>query len=155
MSAKNGAILWRLGGKSSNFKLQGFKFSSQHDVRVVKENGDLLTLSMFDNAYNTFTDPQGDSSGKIIEVNLAKKTARLLQQFNPPHAQAGLKSGDGGSVQVLPKGNVFVGWGSNPLVTEYTADGKLVYSALFGGLGSSASSYRAFKGPYTGITFVH
>lgn len=158
VSAKDGSILWRLGGKSSNFKLQGFKFSFQHDVRVVKESGDLLTLSLFDNEYNTFSDPQENSSGKIIEVNLAKKTARLLQQFDPP--QTGIQpeasqSGDGGSVQVLPNGNVFIGWGSLPIVTEHTSNGKLVYSAHFGVVGSSASSYRAYKGPYNGITFVH
>ncbi|KAL9004590.1 MAG: hypothetical protein Q9188_002599 [Gyalolechia gomerana] len=150
VSGKDGSIVWRLGGKASNFKLKGFTFSSQHDVRVLKDKGGVLTLSLFDNAYNTFTDPQGESSGKIIELNTARKTARLLQQYNPP--QSGFQSGDGGSVQVLPTGNVFIGWGSLPYVTEHTADGQLVYSAFFGAIGSSASSYRAFKAPFTGIT---
>lgn len=139
--------MWRLGGKASTFKLKGFKFSSQHDVRVVNDDGKIVTLSMFDNAYNTFTPPQGDSSGKIIELNIAKRTARLLHQYDPP--QAGFQSGDGGSLMLLPKGNVFIGWGSTPFVTEHTADGRLVYSAHFGVIGSSASSYRAFKGPFT------
>ncbi|KAL9029356.1 MAG: hypothetical protein Q9196_002402, partial [Gyalolechia fulgens] len=150
VSGIDGSIVWRLGGKASDFRLEGFTFSSQHDVRVVKDRGDVLTLSLFDNAYNTFTPPQGESSGKIIELDTARKTARLLRQYNPP--QAGFQSGDGGSVQVLAKGNVFIGWGSIPYVTEYTADGKLVYSAYFGVVGSSASSYRAFKAPFAGIT---
>ncbi|KAI4202183.1 MAG: hypothetical protein LQ346_002035 [Caloplaca aetnensis] len=147
VSSKDGSIMWRLGGKASTFKLKGFKFSSQHDVRVVNDDGKIVTLSMFDNAYNTFTPPQGDSSGKIIELNIAKRTARLLHQYDPP--QAGFQSGDGGSLMLLPKGNVFIGWGSTPFVTEHTADGRLVYSAHFGVIGSSASSYRAFKGPFT------
>lgn len=153
VSGKDGSIVWRLGGKASDFFLEGFKFSSQHDVRVVQDDGDTITLSMFDNAYNTFTAPQGDSSGKIILLNASTKIVRLLHQYNPP--QTGFQSGDGGSLVVLPKGNVFVGWGSIPYVTEYTADGELVYSAHFGGIGSSASSYRAFKAPFTGITPVH
>lgn len=109
-----------------------------------------MTLSFFDNAYNTFTPPQGDSSGKIVQLNRTTEEARLVHQYNPP--QAGFQSGDGGSVQILPQGNVFIGWGSVPYVTEHTADGELVYAAYFGTIGSSASSYRAFKAPYNGIT---
>ncbi|KAL8719042.1 MAG: hypothetical protein Q9225_003899 [Loekoesia sp. 1 TL-2023] len=150
VSGKDGSTVWRLGGKASDFRLNGFTFSSQHDVRVVSDNGNTLTLSLFDNAYNTFTPPHGDPSGKIIELNAAAKTARLVHQYNPP--QAGLQCGNGGSLLVLPKGNVFIGWGSIPYVTEYTADGQLIYSAHFGGIGSSASSYRAFKAPFTGVT---
>ncbi|KAL8841772.1 MAG: hypothetical protein Q9170_000805 [Blastenia crenularia] len=146
VSGKDGSIMWRLGGKASDFKLQGFTFSSQHDVRVIHDNGASLTLSLFDNAYNTFTPPQGDPSGKIIQVNSTSKKARLLNQYNAP--QSGFQCGDGGSVLLLPKGNVFIGWGSCPYVTEHTPDGQLIYSAHFGTLGSSASSYRAFKAPF-------
>ncbi|KAI4105138.1 MAG: hypothetical protein L6R37_002857 [Teloschistes peruensis] len=150
ISGKDGSILWRLGGNSSTIKLQGFQFSSQHDVRVIKDGGSIMRLSMFDNAYSTFTAPQGDSSGKIIELDTATKTARLVQQYNPP--ESGFQSGDGGSLQLLPRGNVFICWGSIPYVTEHTADGLLVYSANYATIGSSVSSYRAFKAPYTGIT---
>ncbi|KAL8691771.1 MAG: hypothetical protein Q9218_003072 [Villophora microphyllina] len=150
ISGKDGSIVWRLGGKSSTFQLQGFEFSSQHDVRVINDAGNTMRLSFFDNAYNTFTPPQGDSSGKIVELNTATKTARLVQQYNPP--EAGFQSGDGGSLQLLPNGNVFICWGSTPYVTEHTADGVLVYSAYYAAMGSSVSSYRAFKAPYTGIT---
>lgn len=143
VSGKDGSIKWRLGGKASTFKLQNFTFSSQHDVRVVRDTGIHLTLSLFDNAYNTFTPPQGDPSGKIIELHIATKTARLLQQYNPP--QAGFESGDGGSVQVLPKGNVFIAWGDMPYVTEHTSDGQLVYSAHTGIYAGFGSPYRAFK----------
>ncbi|KAL8628733.1 hypothetical protein Q9189_005552 [Teloschistes chrysophthalmus] len=141
ISGKDGSILWRLGGKSSTIQLQGFQFSSQHDVRVIKDSGSIVRLSMFDNAYNTFTPSQGDSSGKIIELDTATKTARLVQQYNPP--ESGFQSGDGGSLQLLPRGNVFICWGSTPYVTEHTADGLLVYSANYAVIGSSVSSYRA------------
>lgn len=151
VSSKDGSIVWRLGGKKSDFKLKGFSFDSQHDVRTVSSKGNVLTLSLFDNAYNTFVQPKGLSSGKIIKVNKATKTARLVQQFDSPSREVGNPSGDGGSVQLLAKGNVFTGWGSDAQVTEHTADGRLVYAARFGLSGSSASSYRAFKAPFTGI----
>lgn len=152
ISGKDGSITWRLGGKSSDFQLQDFSFDSQHDVRVVSSTGDTLTLSLFDNEYNTFVQPpKGLSSGKIIEVNTATKTARLLHQYDSPSKDIGNPSGDGGSVQVIAKGNVLIGWGSDAQVTEHTADGRLVYAARFGVPGSSANSYRAFKGPFTGI----
>ncbi|KAL8962358.1 MAG: hypothetical protein Q9183_005172 [Haloplaca sp. 2 TL-2023] len=149
ISAQDGSIIWRLGGKASDFRLQAFNFSSQHDVRVLDETAKTMTLSFFDNKYNTFTPPQGVSSGKIIELNLSTKTVRLVQQFDPPRAD--FQSGDGGSVQVLPNGNVFIGWGRIPYVSEHEADGRLVYAARFGGIGSSIYSYRAFKGAYDGI----
>ena len=126
ISSKDGSIIWRLGGKSSDFRLQGFNFSSQHDVRVLGETAKTLTLSLFDNKYNTFSPPQGESSGKIIELNLSTKTVRLVQQFNPP--RAGFQSGDGGSVQILPNGNVFIGWGRIPYVSEHEAVSR---SSLF------------------------
>ncbi|KAL8726634.1 MAG: hypothetical protein Q9166_006593 [cf. Caloplaca sp. 2 TL-2023] len=153
VSGKDGSIVWRLGGKRSDFPLQGFSFNSQHDVRVVSGAGNLLTLSIFDNEYNTFVQPPaGLSSAKIVELVIDPKTARLVHQYDSPSKDIGNPSGDGGSVQVTRKGNAFVDWGSDAQVTEYTADGRLVYAARFGAPGSSASSYRAFKGPFTGIS---
>ncbi|KAL8749081.1 MAG: hypothetical protein Q9199_007911 [Rusavskia elegans] len=152
ISGKDGSITWRLGGKSSDFKLLDFSFDSQHDVRVVSSKGAILILSLFDNEYNTFVQPpKGLSSGKIIEVNTATKTARLLHQYDSPSKDIGNPSGDGGSVQVMAKGNVFIGWGSDAQVTEHTADGRLVYAARFAVPGSSGNSYRAFKAPFIGI----
>lgn len=152
ISSKDGSITSRLGGKSSDFKLQDFSFDSQHDVRVVSNKGAILILSLFDNEYNTFVQPpKGLSSGKIIEVNTATKTARLLHQYDSPSKDIGNPSGDGGSVQVMAKGNVFIGRGSDAQVTEHTADGRLVYAARFAVPGSSGNSYRAFKAPFIGI----
>ncbi|KAL8853344.1 MAG: hypothetical protein Q9221_001820 [Calogaya cf. arnoldii] len=146
ISGKDGSIMWRLGGKKSDFKLDNFSFDSQHDVRVVSGKGDVLTLSLFDNEYNAFVQPpKGLSSGKIIEVNTATKTARLVHQYDSPSKEVGNPSEDGGSVQVTHKGNAFIGWGSDAQVTEHTADGRLVYAARFAVSGSSANSYRAFK----------
>ena len=52
-----------------------------------------------------------------------------------------------GNVQVLPNGNVFVGWGSEPFFSEFAKDGGLLYHAAFAPWGES---YRAFRLPWTG-----
>jgi hypothetical protein len=50
-------------------------------------------------------------------------------------------------VQVLPNGNVFAGWGSEPYSSEFSHDGKLLFDARFLG---STQSYRAFRLPWSG-----
>ena len=52
-----------------------------------------------------------------------------------------------GNVQVLPNGNVFVGWGSEPSFSEFTKDGRLIFDASFP---SQVESYRAFRLPWKG-----
>src|SRR4028119_623538 len=52
-----------------------------------------------------------------------------------------------GNVQVLPHGNVFVGWGSEPFFSEFTKDGELLYHAGFAPWGES---YRALRLPWSG-----
>src|SRR3712207_2049022 len=50
-------------------------------------------------------------------------------------------------MQVLPNGNVFVGWGREPLFSEFSHDSKLLFNARFPG---DNESYRAFRFPWEG-----
>ncbi|MDP8949461.1 MAG: arylsulfotransferase family protein, partial [Actinomycetota bacterium] len=52
-----------------------------------------------------------------------------------------------GNVQLLPNGNVFIGWGSEPVLSEFASDGELLLSANFP---PEAESYRAFRFPWSG-----
>ncbi|KAI9819814.1 MAG: hypothetical protein M1832_003889 [Thelocarpon impressellum] len=134
-------VVWRLGGQSSTVALQGFSFSFQHDVRFRGQNGDVISLSLFDNGADQRTRNTGASSGKIIDVDTRGLTARLVAQFNPPSGNQVSESG--GSVQLVQNGNVVVGWGSaSGLITEHTRDGAVVWSAS---LGDPARSYKAIK----------
>jgi hypothetical protein len=69
-------------------------------------------------------------------------TATLLRQYTHPKILAGSQ----GSVQLLPNGNVFVGWGEAPHVSEFDYSGRLLFDAL---LGDRYQSYRAFRLPWT------
>jgi Arylsulfotransferase (ASST) len=51
-----------------------------------------------------------------------------------------------GNVQVLENGNVFVGWGSEPVISEFSSDGELLFSAS---LPAESESYRAFRFPWS------
>ena len=50
-------------------------------------------------------------------------------------------------MQVLPNGNVFVGWGASPYYSEFAAGGDLLYDATFP---SATQSYRDFRFPWVG-----
>jgi len=131
-----GTVTWRMGGKHSDFSLgPDAQFAWQHDARRQPDG----SISMFDNHYDSGT--TGTSRGLVLAVNETTKTAVLQRQFT----HAGHRGNAMGSVQHLPNGNVLVGWGTDPAVTEFTADGTAVYEATRVGTGS----YRAYRSPWT------
>ncbi len=136
---RSGAILWRLGGKRSDFAIgPGAEFAWQHHVRRQPDG----TLTIFDNGATPAVERR--SRGLIIDLDEQAMTASLLHQYSHPT----VLSGSQGSVQLLSNGNVFVGWGEAPRVSEFDHDGELLFDAL---LGSRYQSYRAFRLPWSGL----
>jgi hypothetical protein len=136
----SGAVIWRLGGKSGDFSLaSGAAFAWQHDVRR-QANG---TLTIFDNEGlpNANTN---ESRAIVLAVDEPGRKASLLREYRHPTP---LLATSQGSVQVLPNGNIFVGWGAEPYVSEFSASGELLFDAQ---LGDKYLSYRAFRMPWTG-----
>jgi hypothetical protein len=133
-----GRILWRLGGKRSDFSMgAGSSFAWQHDARRQPDG----TLTVFDNGATPAVEKL--SRGLILEVDERAMTATLLRQYTHP----GILAGSQGSVQLLPNGNVFVGWGEVPRVSEFHHSGHIVFDAV---LGKDYQSYRAFRLPWQG-----
>lgn len=151
ISASTGNIVWQLGAPLSSFSLAaGFNFSFQHDARVVSDNSNTTILSIFDNASDQFNQSSRYSSGKIIHIDHTAKHATLLKEFVSPNE---FISDSQGNVQIFDKANwessnVFCGWGSEPYISEYTPDGKMVQEGHFAYYYSSMS-YRSFKFNYT------
>ncbi|HTU79094.1 MAG TPA: arylsulfotransferase family protein [Solirubrobacteraceae bacterium] len=136
--ARDGTILWRLGGKRSDFAMgSGASFAWQHDARRQPDG----TLTVFDNGATPAVEPL--SRGLILEVDELAQTASLVHQYK----HADVLSGSQGSVQLLPNGNVFVGWGETPRVSEFRRSGELVFDAL---LDERYECYRAFRLPWEG-----
>lgn len=172
-SNKPGAPIWQLGGIRNQFKdiSEGAaNFHWQNDARLGhKPEGDAprrtTELTVFD---NTGIDPipghtgyitRYTSKAKRLVLDLIDMTVRLDAAYEHP---ANLQSNLGGNFQQLANegvsnGNLVVGWGINPAITEYTADGKCVMDVQFGPLRpahkyrTTIASYRAFKGNWVGM----
>jgi Arylsulfotransferase (ASST) len=134
-----GEVIWRLGGRRNGFKFgPGVRFAWQHDAR--SHPGGVIT--MFDNEGSPFAGGV-ESRGLALNVNETAMTATLQQEYlHPLH----LRAASEGSVQVLPNGNVFVSWGAEPFVSEYTAAGRLLFDAR---LGDGYGGYRGFRLPWS------
>ena len=131
----SGAILWRLGGKKSDFKMgAGTTFALQHDARRQPDG----SLTIFDDGQA----PGTTSRAIVLNVDEVAMTASLVRSYAHPHAKLATSQGN---TQVLPNGNVFVGWGSTGYASEFSADGQLLFDADFSG---SIQSYRCFRFPW-------
>src|SRR5262249_41204120 len=111
-------IVWRLGGKKSDFTFgPGARFAWQHHARRRPDG----TLTLFDNAAPS---PRKgvQSRGLRLKVDARTRRATLVRAYRhrPP-----LLSPSQGNAQFLADGHVLVGWGQNPYFTEYSAGGAV------------------------------
>jgi Arylsulfotransferase (ASST) len=135
---RSGEVIWRLGGKKSDFKMgPGTQIRYQHDARRQSDG----TITIFDNGAWKVDD---ESRGLALKLDMEKMTATVVRQYSHPE---GWLSATQGNVQVLANTNVFIGWGSNPHFSEFSSDGKLLFDASFP---TEVESYRAFRFPWSG-----
>ncbi|HEU5417942.1 MAG TPA: arylsulfotransferase family protein, partial [Streptosporangiaceae bacterium] len=140
VSRPGGQIVWRLGGKQSSFHMgQGARFYFQHHARPHGASG----LSIFDDGGSP---PQIEKQSRaiLLDLDTSAMTATLRKQYLHP---AGVAAANQGSMQVLPDGRVFVGWGNQPYFSEFSADGKI---RLEGEFPVGDQSYRAFTAAWHG-----
>lgn len=144
---ESGEIEWTLGGKNSSFDFgEGARFEWQHDVEL---RGD-STVTLFDNhccqitAGDTFVPPTAPTRPLTLKLDLPAKRATLVRE--QPRAQ-NFNTRYMGNAQFMDSGNVFVGWGSQPFVSEYDRDGNLI---LDGRLPGPDQTYRARRERWVG-----
>ena len=140
---KSGEVIWRLGGKKSDFQMgEGARFAFQHDARRLP-NGN---ISIFDNGNTVFKNglPEAveESRGVVLELDKRKMSASLVGEYTHPDKQY---ADAAGNMQVLPNGDVFVGWGRALAISEFGKDGELLFDAR---LAPQNRSYRAFRFPW-------
>jgi hypothetical protein len=134
-----GAIIWTLGSNQSSFKWgSGALVAFQHNA-VEQPDG---SITMFDDGGGPPTVHQ--ARAVRISVNQRRKTASLVRQY--AHSPS-LDTHFEGNAQVLPNGDVFVGWGQQPYFSEFSASGSEIFDARFT---SNTSSYRAYRMAWTG-----
>ena len=147
ISGQDGHVIWRLGGKMSDFSFpSGLNFSFQHDARWREENATTTILSLFDNGSNGFNETSRYSTGMILKLDHIDNSVTLLRSYVAPLK---LLSASQGNMQLLgpnsdwSRANTFFGWGNNAYISEYSNDGTMVLQGHFATTGSM--NYRAYK----------
>lgn len=139
VSERTGHVDWRLGGRRSDFAMgPGTRFAWQHDARY--RTGD--TISLYDDEAQGEAEPY--ARGLFLHLDTATMSATVARQYLSPDK---LIVDSQGNTQVLPSGNVFIGWGSAPYFTEFSPAGEVLLNVSFT---KGADSYRAYRFPWVG-----
>jgi hypothetical protein len=140
VSRRTGKVLWRLGGKKSDFDLgRGARFAWQHDARRQPDGA----ITIFDNG----AAPPVEKFTRVLVLQLDERTKRATLERSYHHPKR-LLSPFEGNAQFLPDGHVLVGWGAWPYVSEFDRSGRMLFDAYFGHgrkPGEDADTYRAYR----------
>lgn len=150
LSGKDGHIIWEMGGVNPTFHQTNFNFSSQHHARWVSENATHTILTFYDNASNGFNRTNRFSHGYFISIDHVANTATMIKQYGAPEQPGGLLSGSQGDMQILPNGNIHIGWGEHAYFSEHTPEGSAVMYAKVAQRASNVMIYRSYKFPWVG-----
>lgn len=147
VSLTSGNVIWQLGGKDSDFTLQAAPgqtldnaneiFSWQHDPEPIGNN----EYTFFDNE-SSGTPELPYSRAVTVKLNPWSKVATLVSSDNQPE---GLSAASQGNAQTTGDGNLFVGWGILPYISEFDPYGKLIFNAEFP---TGVNTYRAYLLPW-------
>ncbi|HEY8763575.1 MAG TPA: arylsulfotransferase family protein [Solirubrobacteraceae bacterium] len=144
---RTGQIIWRLGGKDSSFKLAaapgqslnnaGAIFAWQHDPEAIGHD----KYTWFDNE-STGTAEFPTSRAVTVKLDPHTRTATLISSADQPE---GLLAPSQGNAQTTGKGDLFVGWGALPYISEFSPTGQLLFNTQFP---TGVNTYRAYLLPW-------
>jgi Arylsulfotransferase (ASST) len=142
LNRKTGKVMWRMGGKRSDFDMgTNTQFAWQHDARHLGAS----KITLFDDgSFASDKNAPQSSRGLMLDVDYKHKKVRFARQYLHPTPLIAIEAGN---MQTLRDGHVVVGWGSAPLVSEFTADGRLLFDMQVPGI---CASYRGFRYPWYG-----
>jgi hypothetical protein len=135
-----GKVIWTLNGKHSDFAINHrAKFAFQHHAR--RHPDGILTL--FDDGAGTST-VEKQSRGLKLRLNEQTMRAHFVEEYL---ADPSLLATSQGSMQLLPNGNAFIGWGSQPYFSEFGHRARVRFA---GQIEAPSNSYRAFRSHWVG-----
>jgi Arylsulfotransferase (ASST) len=144
---RSGRVIWQLGGKASSFVLRaapgqtlddaGELFAWQHDPEAVGFDD----YTFFDNE-STGVAQLPFSRAITVHLDERHRVATLVASDAQPE---GLSAASQGNAQTTFDGNLFVGWGSLPYLSEFDRFGRLLFNAQFP---AGVNSYRAYLLPW-------
>ncbi len=147
VSLRTGDINWQLGGKASSFTEAaapgqslddaGEIFAWQHDPESLGHG----VYTFFDN--ESSGTPEFSSSRVVtVDLNPATGVATLVASDNQPE---GLVAASQGNAQTTADGDLFIGWGILPYISEFGPSGQLLFNAQ---LPTGVNTYRAYLLPW-------
>lgn len=137
-----GEVLWKLGGGASTLVLGvGARCNWPHDAHPTGAG----VYRIFDNGANVGM--EGYESRVVwIHADPARGVATHVRQITHPEH---LSSSVEGNAQGLPNGNTLVGWGRAGRISEFSADGELLFDAMTPD-GNGWTTYRVFRHEWHG-----
>jgi Arylsulfotransferase (ASST) len=139
LNTMTGQVLTSIGGKHSDVKLAaGAATAFQHDATALADG----KISIFDNGAAPKVHPH--SRALVVAVDPQTNTESVVAEYAHPGA---LSASSQGNVELLENGDLFVGWGSQPYFSEFSAAGTLLFDAHMRG---AYESYRAYRFAWTG-----
>lgn len=141
---KTGAVIWRLGGKKSDFTFgPGASFGYQHDARRRPDG----TITIFDNA--AFAPGPAGALGPTsrpmrLSLDMRTMTASLVEEYSAGDNRVAFAMGN---LQQLDDDAAMIGWGTVGASSEIGVDGTLRWDGHFE---PGIASYRAYRSPWVG-----
>jgi hypothetical protein len=134
VSRRTGRIVWRLGGRRSDFKMgKGTRFHLAHDAEWVQDD---RLLHIFDNSEEGV---RTRSRLLTLRVDTHRKRVTLVRDLRHPKR---ILAATQGNWDELPNGDVFAEFGSQGRWSEFDPKGKLIYDAE---LPDGYDSYRGYR----------
>lgn len=153
IEGRSGKVLWQLGGRHNSFLDlsggQATNFAYQHHARWDENH---TGVHLFDNGMRYGQKAIRDNSrGLHIILDLQAMTAKLKQEYSNQEKLVSLSQG---SMQVLPSGNVLLGYGYNAAWVEYSEGGDVLCDVHIGSKSTfttgAVQTYRVRKHTWTG-----
>lgn len=141
---RSGAVIWRLGGKRSDFTIEpGATFGYQHDARRHDDG----TITIFDNA--AFAPGPNGALGPTsrpmrLSLDMATMTASLVEEYGVGANRVAFAMGN---LQQLGDDAAMIGWGTVGASSEIAADGTVRWDGHFD---AGTASYRAYRSKWVG-----
>jgi hypothetical protein len=142
-----GQIIWQLGGKDSSFRVQaapgqslddaGEIFAWQHDPEALGDD----RYTFFDNE-SAGTPEFAVTRAVTVKLDPRDRVATLIASDDQPE---GLVAASQGNAQTTGNGDLLVGWGALPYLSEFAPSGQLLWGAQFP---SGVNTYRAYLLPW-------
>ncbi|KAH8681850.1 ASST-domain-containing protein [Xylariales sp. PMI_506] len=133
-----GEIIWALGGKRNMFEdLSSGRATSMYGQHDVRWNGD-DEITMLDNGIDEKHTNRAETRGLRIKIDQKDMTAEVIAEYRTNNH---IQSISQGSLQVLPSGNILLGYGNSAAWSEHRHDGSLLCQINLGPSSQFGKSY--------------